>query len=308
MHITAPPIAWSDTNKRWEAWFNSRLIAKSKNSKEYVQRTLDSYLRTNGQGTLVVPKHESGAVHIDKEELYFSVQERFDFIERYVKTLAHGKINSFILTGSSGIGKSTIVLEALQKENLRAVTAEELLLDEHDEIEDGNYVYMKGYTTAKALYKTMHETNGQILVLDDMDKAFDNPDAAMILKAALDDKKARTVSWNISTDDGLPRTITYTGRIIFISNQSLGQFPEAILSRSQKVDLTLNLTEMLDRIEYCFKRTQAPEKHKAEVLTLVKKYAHKARDLNVRSAVALLKLRDEFGETWVRPALYSFTA
>ena len=47
-------------------------------------------------------------------------------------------------------------------------------------------------------------------------------------------------------------------------------------------------------------------KAKVEVFEFVKEFAHKAKDLNIRSAVALMVLRENFGDDWKRIAEYSF--
>ena len=94
--------------------------------------------------------------------------------------------------------------------------------------------------------------------------------------------------------------------IVFISNLSITQFPQAIISRSQKVDLTLNTEEKVDIITEVFKHIEHPAKAKADVLEFVKEHAKKANDLNIRSAVSLLVLRENFGSDWKRIAEYSF--
>ena len=143
--------------------------------------------------------------------------------------------------------------------------------------------------------------------MDDADQVFKDPLGANLLKAALDDKKTRVINWNTSREDSdIPSRFTYTGKIVFISNMSVTQFPQALVSRSQKVDLTLNVEEKVEIIEEVFKNIKHDEKQKADVLEFVKEFAPKAKDLNIRSASSLLVLRDNFGDDWKRIAEYSF--
>ena len=86
----------------------------------------------------------------------------------------------------------------------------------------------------------------------------------------------------------------------------MAQFPQAIISRSQKVDLTLNVEEKVEIIGEVFKSLPNAGKAKVEVFEFVKEFAHKAKDLNIRSAVALMVLRENFGDDWKRIAEYSF--
>jgi hypothetical protein len=228
----------------------------------------------------------------------FSVVERFEFIDKFVKLLAKGSINSFVLTGSGGIGKTTAVINTLKSLGLREDVPEQPA---------GDFMVIRGFSTPKALYETLFQFKDKILILDDADQVFRDPLGANLLKAALDDKKVRVVNWNTSREDeDIPNRFTYTGKIVFISNLSITQFPQAIISRSQKVDLTLNTEEKVDIITEVFKHIEHPAKAKADVLEFVKEHAKKANDLNIRSAVSLLVLRENFGSDWKRIAEYSF--
>ena len=166
---------------------------------------------------------------------------------------------------------------------------------------------IRGFSTPKALYETLFEFKDKILILDDADQVFRDPLGSNLLKAALDDKKVRVINWNTSREDeDVPNRFTYTGKIIFISNLSITQFPQAIISRSQKVDLTLNVEEKIDIITEVFKHVEKPVKMKADVLAFVVKHAKKANDLNIRSAMNLFPIVEECGSNWERIAEYSF--
>jgi len=287
-------VFFDNTRSKWVGMHNGKIVVRSKTSKEYCERKLQEHTGVP-MGAQV-----TGQVDLEDNSIKFSVNERFEFIEQYVKLVAKEKINSFILTGSGGIGKSTAVVETLQSLKMREDTPDSF---------GGDFLVMKGYSTARGLYVSLFNTDGRILVIDDADTCFKDPVAASLLKAALDDKPKRIISWNAeSKDPEIPNRFTYTGRVIFVSNLSLHEFPQTLISRSQKVDVTLDTQEMIDRIEFVFKKIKFDEVMKAEVLAFVKKYAEKASDLNIRSAVALLTLRENFGKDWEKIALYSFTA
>jgi Cdc6-like AAA superfamily ATPase len=235
-----------------------------------------------------------------KPKPYFSVPERFEFISQFVSLLAKKKVNSFILTGSGGLGKTHTVLETLKKQGLREDTTTEM----------GDYVTIRGYSTAKSLYRTLWENNGKVIIFDDADSVHRDPIGANILKAALGSEDKRMISWGaeFAKDEELPNRFEFTGRVVFISNLSQGQFPQAILSRSMRVDLTLNTSEKLDRIRQVFDDVEGKVSEKAEVLEFIDQYAEVASDLNIRSALSVLKLKRDIGEGWERVALYTFTA
>lgn len=291
---------------RWFGYVNNKIVVRSPHL-AYAQMkvlqaggTIDSSaMDAENVGELTV----TGPREVAKSE--FSVAERFKFIEEYVEMVARNDLSpdeemySFILCGSGGLGKTTTVLNTLHR----------LGLIEDSPEEAGDFRSVRGYSTARGLYRLLYETNGQVLVIDDADSCFKDATAASILKAALDDKEKRIISWNAeSRDDEIPNRFTYTGRVIFISNLSIAEFPQALISRSQKVDVTLTMDEKIDRIISIFNEDPTDKELKAEVIEFIQEHKKRATDLNIRTATNLLRLRKAKGPDWARLALYSFIA
>jgi hypothetical protein len=239
---------------------------------------------------------------------YFSVEERFSFIEEFVGLCVRKVVPSVILTGSGGIGKTETVLRTLKKlgkkEDLYGVG------DGEYSSNGGDFLVVKGFSTAKALYRTLWENNGKIIIFDDADSVHKDPIAANILKGALDSGERRVISWGaeFGSNEELPNRFEFYGQVIFISNLPLAKFPQALISRAVKVDLTLTTEEKVERIEYIFTQIEGDKKEKAEVLAFVKKYADRFTDLNIRSALGILKLRQNCEANFERIALYTATA
>lgn len=233
----------------------------------------------------------------------FSVEERFEFIQDFVKMVAKRSITSLILTGDGGIGKTYTVINTLKKLGL----VEEQI---GDYAPDADFVVIKGFSTAKALYRTLWENNGKIIIFDDADSVHRDPIGANILKGALDSDPKRVISWGADFKDTeeLPNKFEFTGRVIFISNLPLVKFPQPLLSRAMKVDLTLNTEEKVDRIAHVFKEDEYMKEEKADVLAFIKKNVEKITDLNIRSAFNALTLRKSQGAKWERIALYTMSA
>jgi hypothetical protein len=72
------------------------------------------------------------------------------------------------------------------------------------------------------------------------------------------------------------------------------------------VDMTLTAEEKVEVIGSVFQKLKKDDKVKTDVFEFVKKYAGQAKDLNIRSAVSLITLRENFGDDWERIAKYSF--
>jgi hypothetical protein len=273
-------------NGRYTAVINGKKVYRTK--LEHMEYTLrKAGLPSVAEKTIVLP--------VVKSE--FTPMERFGFSSQFVQLLHKGAINSFIMTGSGGIGKTTNVTETLEKLGLREDKPEQ----------SGDYLVIRGFSTPRALYETLYDYNDKILILDDADSVFKDPLGANILKHALDDKKERIITWGTTKEsDDYPNRFVYTGRVIFISNLSINNFPQAIVSRSQKVDLTLTTEEKVEVIGEVFKKMNLANDVYKDVFEFVKTYANDAKDLNVRSAASLITLRENFGTDWKRIAKYSF--
>jgi len=276
-------VRFDEVKRKFIGSIDGKVIVRSQ-SRERVERKLA----------------EAGVPQVSNKsepQVYFSVPERFDFINQFVGLVSSGKINSFILVGSGGIGKSHSVTEALKTTGLTEETMDQW----------GDFLFIKGYSTPKFLYRTLFENNGKIIVFDDCDQAFKDPIAANILKAALDDKDERVITWGSeSKDDELPSRFQFTGRVIFISNLSIHNFPQAIISRSAKVNLELTVQEKVERIVEIFKNIDADELHKKDVVSFIHRYADQASDLNIRSSLNLLRIRQNVNDNWERLALYQW--
>jgi len=273
-------------NGKFAADINGKVVTRSKREHlEYVMRKA---------GVLSTPT----APITMREKCPFSPTKRFEFINKFIKLLGRGAINSFIVTGSGGIGKTTAVVNALNEMGLQEDTPTE---------PNGDFMVIRGFSTPRALYETLWNFKDKILVLDDADQAWKDPLSANLFKACLDDKKVRIVNWSTSREDSeVPTRFVYTGKIVFVSNLSIDNFPQAIVSRSQKVDLTLDIDEKVELITDVIKTVDYPKQYRDDITKFVVAYAKTAKDLNIRSALSLFTLRENFGDDWEDIARYSF--
>lgn len=224
----------------------------------------------------------------------FSVSERFDFIGQFINMIGKKQTNSLILTGDPGLGKSYSVVKNLEKLGLK-----EIVLDN-----PGDFIVIKGFSTPRYMYETLYNYNGKVIIFDDADDVHKDDRGSNLLKAALDNGK-RILNWGkrTSEDDTIPTRFEFTGRCIFISNLSIKQFPQALLSRSYCVDLTLTTQEKLDRINMVIH--DYPGKTK-EVMDFFVENANDFKDVSIRSALSVLKLANSISD-WKKLALYSMT-
>jgi len=294
----------SKTNE-FEYHVNGKMVRRSKS-----RAKLEQTVREMGHDLSAVTS-QSGQVEVKKSE--FTVNERFEFIAQFTKLAAKGVIPGLVITGDGGLGKTRTVLDTLEKMGLKedafGIDYDEEDDGEENEGSDADYVFIKGYSTARNVYTSLYRNNGKIIIFDDCDSSFRDPIGSMIFKAALDSYDKRIISWGAeSKDDTVPSRFLFTGKVIFISNLTMSKFPQAILSRSMLVDLTLTMEEKIERIQYIFQQeTDYDQDDKIEVMHFLVKHQAKAKDLNVRSAFNILKIKKAIGKGWEKPALYNFT-
>lgn len=136
-----------------------------------------------------------------------------------VRSMAHQNLNSLVISGAPGLGKSHDVNQILSDQNGG----------------EWNHTFWRGYIKATGLFRLLYENRqpGQVLVLDDTDAIFSDEVALNILKAALELKKSRTIGWGsekeFTDQDGevIPRYFEYQGSIIFLTNLSIRKLIES---------------------------------------------------------------------------------
>ena len=182
----------------------------------------------------------------------------FDDMEKLMTSVVLGHSNSLIITGTAGIGKTTSL---------------ENVMDRFKYEMDVDYRLVKGASTAYGAYREFFMyRDDKLIVFDDCDDLFDNSTAINVLKGVLDTKKNRTVSWvsnstfskmgkseeeieKLLKKGRIPNTFSFTSGIIFITNISREKIMDdpdlqALISRSNMIDITLDDDQLIDRITH----------------------------------------------------------
>ena len=212
-------------------------------------------------------------------------QQMFNNLERLTKMVGKGIQPSLVITGSAGTGKTFLVKDTLTKMGLT---------------ESNEFVHFKGRATAAGLFVTLYDNCDKIIVLDDCDSVFKDPDAVNMLKAALDSYDTRNISYITSKPlkdqfgTHLPRSFEFTGKIIFISNLDQSTLDEAIRSRSFVSDISMTTEQMFMRIEGLMEKMEnkIPAKAKQQAMTIMKELNEKydGISVNLRSFIKAARI------------------
>jgi hypothetical protein len=221
----------------------------------------------------------------------FTVNQKFNFLDSLTTMVVNNTTPSILVVGSGGLGKTHSVTSTIQDNNL----------------EEKDYIFIKGYSTARGLYNTLYDNNGKLIIFDDCDSVLEDRVAVNILKSALDSYETRTITWSarMNKADVYPQAFNFTGRIIFISNKDKAKIDGAILSRSLTVDLSMTPDEKIQRMEYILPNI-LPE-YKLDVKKDALKFLSDNKEsdnLNLRTLIMVSKIRNSYEETWEDLATY----
>jgi len=284
----------------YEAKIGKRKITSF--DKKYVER----------QVAKMAPAMAVAAAVEAKQNERFGINTRFDFVTKLVTMVANKVQASAVITGEGGLGKTYTVLQTLEKCGLEDMT-EVLAAAEEGDIIDNAFVTVKGYSTAKGLYRTLYENNDRVIVFDDCDSILKDAVALNILKGALDSYDRRFISWNseMKETDDLPRSFEFTGQIIFISNMEADAIDQAVRSRSMMIDLSMTEDQKIDRMAHIaegegFLPTY-PVEYKRDALELLREIKHEVKEMSLRTLISVTKIRAANGDDWKDLATYMLT-
>ena len=200
---------------------------------------------------------------------------------------------SLVITGMPGLGKTFQVIAMLEEMGMR---------------EGWDYVHVKGRASAAGMFITLYENRDKLVIFDDCDSVFRDVDAVNVLKGALDSYDRRVISWisakPLKDGDGdeMPRSFTFTGQVIFISNMDISRIDPAIRSRSFVTDISLTNAQMIQRMRALLKdiEPKALMSHKTEALdALIAAYeTYAGVELNFRSLIKSIRIRQAGFGNW----------
>ena len=236
----------------------------------------------------------------------FSINQRFGFVTDMVNMVAQGDQASVIICGPGGLGKSHTVMTALKERGFADITLNE------DEASNSkkSYTVVKGYSTAKGLYRALFENRDGVLVFDDCDSVLKDPVSVSLLKSALDSYSRRIITWRADfKDDELPNSFLFKGRVVFISNMSSQAMDQAIITRSLCVDLSMTTEQKVERMQHLIGNDDfMPEydvRHKQEAMQLIATVQDKVKELSLRTLIQCTKIRKANTRNWAELAEYA---
>jgi hypothetical protein len=268
----------------------------------------DEIMSNLGKSVAVQQQHRQMTVqevdqtaHLTDEELFEKIDGMFTSLALLSNAAASMKIRSMIVPGSPGIGKTYEVEKAM-----RTKAAQDKTFYWH---------HLKGSVSTIALYMELYHARNGVLILDDTDQAFTDPESLQLIKAATESNKKRLVSYRKLSlaleNEGIPTEFEFEGCVIILTNTDLEaarktkqNHYDAIISRAHYINVVLRSDrEKIMRIRHVISTSGLlhsflkEELHK-EVIDFVEENHAKFRELSIRTVVKLAELVNSFPEHW----------
>lgn len=297
-------VTFDKTSGKYIGTVNGKVVVRTKN-RDWADKKVASLSGTK------VDFEATVKVQAERDAKY-GINTRFGFVEKLVTMVASGVQPSAVITGEGGLGKTYTVTKTLEANGLKDIS-------DLAEFQAGTILNMrkcfttvKGYSTAKGLYRTLFENQKSVVVFDDCDAVLKDPVALNILKSALDSYGKRIISWNADMrDDDLPRSFEFQGSIVFISNLDQSKIDQAIRSRSMMIDLSMNLEQKIERMEHIALSDEFLPEYDKDIVTdalgLIREIKDEVKEVSLRTLIAVSKIRASNKE-WKDLATYMLTA
>ena len=309
-------LALNTTSQKWEATFGGQVVVSSPN-KKYVRDVIERGLNGRARALGITKVEELGAATASMAAhstplTEFDINERFEFLADYVDMVAARDMKSAIVVGEGGLGKSHTVFSQLRKNGLTDLQDLEIGASTNTANSRTSYVVVKGYSTAKGLFRTLFENKNRLVVFDDCDSILRDDVAANLLKAALDSYDRRIVTWNAESFGGegdLPKSFEFTGAVIFISNLPMFKIPQAIISRSAPADVSMTRPEIITRMRQIVKGGEfladIDMDIKEDALNFIAQHINnpQVKSINLRTLIAVATNRRCKPANWERLSL-----
>jgi hypothetical protein len=137
---------------------------------------------------------------------FTDIDSKYLSLETYIEQMAKGKVRSLIVHGPPGVGKTYSASSFITKYSSQKNKS------------------ISGHMSLLSLYVELyrHRAIGQILILDDVDSVMNNLQGLNILKAAMDTRSVREISWESTSSLlpalGVPNSFQFDGGVILITN------------------------------------------------------------------------------------------
>lgn len=240
------------------------------------------------------------------EQAMARISDMFEVLNELTVATSKSIIRGMVISGPPGVGKSYGVEETLK---------EALMFKAKLQDDEPPFQFINGTSSSLCLYKTLYynRKKGFVTVFDDCDSVLYDEKSLNILKAALDSKDKRKISWlsetHLLSKEEIPDTFTFEGSVIFLTNTNfedsasnkLKDHLAAIMSRCHYINVDMHsVRDQLLRIKQVVQAGMLDKyKHlsktdKQEVVEFIFDYAEDLREISLRMVLKVADLAQSY--------------
>jgi len=225
--------------------------------------------------------------------------KQHDLLQSYIGTLVKSDIDSLVIRGNGGIGKTHTIVHTLSAMGFKR---------------NKHYVLITGHVTPLQLYHVIGRSatleSPRILIFDDVDSIIQSKTSIALLKAALwEIEGKRLVSYHSSTSklEG-PMTVEFKGKVIIVLNniKQENAFGKPLLDRGIMYDMILQPSEVIQYVETILPKLDTKLKlaERKAVWEHVKRFADNP-SFSIRSLLRAMEFYRLDKKNWLTQYVYT---
>ena len=247
-----------------------------------IKDALNNISQDKEKNNFINEQKEAGLKFFESIKGFVSHEKYTEIFKCLEVVLTSKKIHSFILDGSFGLGKSTVIKGYLKQNNHK-------------------FVYLNSYSTALSLYLQVYHNKDKLILLDDLNGIWKDEKGLSILRALINTEDVRYITYNSSSEKlTAPSNFIFSGKIIILCNDIRNNLDETILSRVIYRNLRFNFAEKFDFIESIIKNNyNLQENQVKEILRFLKINLNECViNFNFRSLLKITEFYLKYPDEW----------
>ena len=186
-------------------------------------------------------------IHEHEVQTLRTVNQKLDHLAIMTRGVCEGDFHGFVVQGEKGLGKSHTVHRVLDEYDPTVPGNEDMPEEKRRSVRR-----FTGKITPLQLFLALQEWNTSkcILLFDDCDSAWNEIDALNVLKAAMDTKDRRIVTWATTSRLVREQSFEFKGQVIVITNANMvSKHYKAFLDRVHKFPLKMTREEKVVKLK-----------------------------------------------------------
>ena len=190
-------------------------------------------VKSGNKEKIINTDSSSETAYKDVSHLKMTLDDTRSFMENSIRGITRGYMNSLLISGMAGFGKTTAVNKILKEEGVKVVVVNTIKNLAH-------------------LYGLFHDNNSPktVILFDDCQEVMAKKYIGLV-SAALDDHDPRIINFPLEVGKSIRKfnpNLEYVGKIIILTNTPKAKLPGFLTSRTVPIEVTATTQQIIDDI------------------------------------------------------------